>query len=76
MFNGTKLKELEQRVEQLETGLGGSYAVMPGENYISIRSQDVPRVSVREAVRKLYIHLGLEFKRTPETLQVVKTAKK
>ena len=76
MFNGKKLKELEGRIAALEDGLGSRYDFLPGEKPYEILYCDRPRISIRHAVMRLCVHLGLEFKRTPETLEVVKTAKK
>lgn len=74
MFNGDKLKELERRIDKLESAIGGS--IFPGEDYREIRYMGVPRVSIRQAIMHLCSLLGVEFKRTPETLQLVTTKKK
>ena len=75
MFNGNKIEELEDRVAILEKIVGGRYSVLPGDNHTQIRFGYQERTTVFQAVTAILTHLGLEFKRTPETLQLVAAKK-
>lgn len=76
MFNGNELKELKLRIEFLEELVGDRYSVLPGESYERIKYKFDKRIPLFIAVRDILAHLGLEFKRTPETLQLVAAKKK
>ena len=76
MFNGEKLKELEARIAGLEKLVGGRYSLLPGENCDRVRYEFDKRIPLFPAVKSILSHLGLEFKRTPEALQLVATKKK
>lgn len=73
MFNTSKkIENLNERLRVLESMFGSSTDVFPGEDYNAIEFLDVPRISIMKAMRLLFSHLDLEFKRTPATCELKK----